>query len=145
MKGELRRSRFRILPLGSRGSSSTNVNAAGHLKSASFERTCAASSASVTVRPCLDDGGEDLAVALVGDAEHRGVDHGGVQVQHVFDLAGVDVDAVAEHHVGHAVGDVQVAVVVETTDVADGEGVAAPRRLGLGVVGDSGTSRRRRA
>ena len=85
-------------------------------------------------------------MAVVGDAEHRAVDDGGVEVEDVLDLARVDVDAVAEHHVGHAVGDVEVAVVVETADVADGEGVVAPRRLGLRRRrGDSGTSRRRRA
>ena len=42
---------------------------------------------------------EELAVALVGDAEHRAVDHGRVAVQHVLDLAGVHVHAVADDHV----------------------------------------------
>ena len=55
--------------------------------------------------------------------------------QHLLDLAWVDVHAAADHHVGRAVGEEEVAVVVEVADVADGEGVVAPRALGLlGVV-----------
>ena len=48
--------------------------------------------------------------------------------EHLFDLARVHVHAAADHHVGGAVGEEEVAVVVEVADVADGERAVAPRR-----------------
>ena len=54
--------------------------------------------------------------------------------QHVLDLARVDVDAAPQHHVARAVGEVEVAVVVEVTDVADRERVVAPRGRCLRVI-----------
>ena len=67
----------------------------------------------------LDHGHRVLAVTVVGDAEHRAVDHVGVPVQHVLDLAGVHVHPGPDEHVAEPVGEVEVAVVVEVADVAD--------------------------
>ena len=55
-------------------------------------------------------------------------------VEDVFDLPRVHVHAVPQHHVGHAISDVEVAVLVEPAHVADGERSVAPCRVGLGVV-----------
>src|SRR4051795_4613243 len=55
-------------------------------------------------------------------------------VQDVLDLARVHVHAVADHHVRNAVGDEQVAVLVDAPDVAHGERAVAPRRRRLVVI-----------
>ena len=54
--------------------------------------------------------------------------------QHVVDLGRVDVAAAEDDEVGAAVGEEEVAVVVDVPDVAQGEVVAAVRRLGLVAV-----------
>ena len=88
-------------------------------------------------RSGLDHGHRHLAVALVGHPEHRAVDDVGVGVQHVLDHAGVEVHAAADDQVAEPVGQEEVAVVVEASDVAHGEGVVEPgggRLVGVVVV-----------
>ena len=65
-----------------------------------------------------DDGLDLFAVALVGDADHRGLDDGFVLVEHFLDLARIDVEAAAQDHVLLAVDDPIAAVVVAVADVA---------------------------
>ena len=73
----------------------------------------------------LDDGQHDLAPLGVGHADHRGVADGRVREQLGFDLGGIDVDAARDDEVRGAVGEEEVAVVVEVPDVAEREVVAA--------------------
>ena len=80
----------------------------------------------------LDDRLDLLAPVVVGDAEDRGVGDRGVREQHALDLGRIDVDAAGDDHVGLAVAEEQVAVVVEVADVADGE--EAGPAVGLGLV-----------
>ena len=82
-----------------------------------------------------DPGAQLLAEALVGDADHLHVEHLGVGVEELLDLARVDVLAAADHHVLDAADDVAVALVVdhrEVTGVHPAAGV--DRFLGLGLV-----------
>ena len=76
----------------------------------------------------------DLAPLLGRDPEHRDVIDLGVLLQRRLDLGGVDVHAAGDDHVGLAVADVQVALVVPVGDVADRVVVAAAVRLVAGVV-----------
>ena len=86
-------------------------------------------------RTRLDDRKELLSKTRVGDPEHRAVDDRRMPEQDVLDLARVHVHAASDHHVDRPVGEVEVAVVVEVADVADGERVVAPGASGLvGVV-----------
>ena len=65
-----------------------------------------------------DDHGLDLlAVAGVGDADHRGLGHGGVAVQDLLDLAGVDVVSITYDQVFFSVDDAVGAVVVVGAEV----------------------------
>ena len=48
----------------------------------------------------------------------------------VFDLARVDVDAAGDDHVGDAIGDVEVALLIDIADVAEGAPAAVVERLG---------------
>jgi hypothetical protein len=75
------------------------------------------------------DGHRPLAEVGVVQADDGGVFDGGMVEEDVFRLPGVDVDASADDQVPVAVGEVEVAVVIEPADVADGEAAAA------GVVG----------
>src|SRR5690606_12200662 len=59
-----------------------------------------------------DPGAQLLAEALVGDADHLHVEHLGVSVEELLDLARVDVLAAADHHVLDAADDVAEALVV---------------------------------
>ena len=68
---------------------------------------------------------------LVGEPEHRGVDDVGEGRQRVLDLGRVDVDPAAQDEVDPAIGQEEVAVVVERTEVVHGEVVALPRVGGL--------------
>ena len=119
------------LPLGLRGSSSTSSTVRRDLvvREALLHEGLQVFGVDVGAR--LDHRLELFAVALVGHAEHRAVDDGGMREEHLLDLARVDVHAAADHHVGRTVGEEQVAVVVEVADVADGERAVAPRLLGL--------------
>ena len=83
----------------------------------------------------LDDGEHGLAHVGVGDADHRDVGDRGMGGEHALDLGGVDVGAAGDDQVGAAVGDEEVAVVVELAEVAGGEDAVAKRgaRLLLGA------------
>ena len=72
-----------------------------------------------------------LAPLVVGHADGGGVADRGVLEQHRVDLGRVDVHAAGDDEVGGAVGEEQVAVVVEVADVAEGEVVAPVRPVGL--------------
>ena len=90
----------------------------------------------------LDDRLDLLAHLGLGDAEDGDVGHGGVQHQDVLDLLGVDVDAARHDHEQLAVGQIEVALVVEVADVPQRgpalvvEGLA--RLLGVVVVLEGG-------
>ena len=77
----------------------------------------------------LDDGEHRFAPLLVGHADDRRVADRGVLEQDRVDLGRIDVHAAGDDQVGAAVGEEQVAVVVEVADVAEREVVAAERRL----------------
>ena len=62
----------------------------------------------------------------------RDVEDLGVQGEHVLDLLRVDVHPAGDDHEGLAVGEEQVAVVVEVADIADGGPV---RVLGMPRLG----------
>ena len=117
----VRRSRFRILPAGLRGSgSSRNQMRTGTLNAARRSATCAFSSSSDTVLPgaSVHDRADLLAQHLVGDADDRGVGDGGMLEQRGLDLDAVHVLAAADDHVLGAVDDEDEALVVEPGDVA---------------------------
>src|SRR5690606_37895856 len=63
-------------------------------------------------------GGGAFAEARIGRGDHDGLGDGGHAEQHLLHLQRADVLAAADDQVGLAVGDGQVAVVVEHTDVA---------------------------
>ena len=67
----------------------------------------------------LHDGVHALTHLRVGDAEHRGVHHLRVGDEEVLGLLRVDVHAARHDHEVAAVGEVEVALVVEVPDVAD--------------------------
>src|SRR5262245_7681988 len=79
----------------------------------------------------LDHGNHDLAPIVVGDAHHADVAHCRMADEHRLDLGRVDVHAAADDEVGAAVGEEQVAVVVDVPDVAQREVVAGVRAFGL--------------
>ncbi len=76
-----------------------------------------------------DDRADLLAEPFVGHADDRGFGDVRVLVQRGFDLGGVDVLAAADDDVLQAVDDVEVAVGVETAEVAGVE-PAVGERLG---------------
>src|SRR5438552_967253 len=83
------------------------------------------------------EGDDPLTHLLVGHADHRDVEHVGMGDDDVLDLARVDIDAPGDHEVGAAVGDVEIAVVVEPAVVAERAPallVVGRRRLGRIVV-----------
>ncbi len=65
-----------------------------------------------------DNGGHSFAPAFVGQAHHRDLRDGGMLGEYRFDLDGVDVLPTGDDHVLHAVGDEQVAVLVDVPGVA---------------------------
>ena len=67
----------------------------------------------------------DSPISGMRDADDGDVVHRGVPDQHVLDLARVDVHAARDDHVRHAVGEEQVALVVDVADVA--ERASSPR------------------
>src|SRR6185437_638820 len=76
------------------------------------------------------DGGADLlAVLVVGDAHDRGLPDRRVLVEHLLDLARVDVVAAADDQLLLAVHDVEVAVLIDAAHVA-GVQPAVDDRLG---------------
>ena len=115
----------------------------GHLKAARCSRQNASSSASISGPGALrveqlHDGLHLLAEVVVGHAEHRDVGHRGWMHEHVLGLLRVDVHAAADDREALAVGEVEVAVVVEVADVAEVEpalrAAALGRLLGVAVV-----------
>ncbi len=84
----------------------------------------------------LDDRLDLLAHLRLGDAEDGHVGHRGVQHEDVLDLLGVDVHAARHDHEQLAVGQVQVALVVEVADVPERGPALVVERLArlLGVV-----------
>src|SRR5215207_2920801 len=73
-----------------------------------------------TPRRELDYGLDLLAHVLVGDADDRDVEDLRVHGQTVLDLLRVDVRAAGDDHEGLAVGEVQVAVLVDVAEVPHG-------------------------
>src|SRR4051812_28181702 len=80
----------------------------------------------------LDEGRDDLAPALVGQADHRNLRYRGVQRQAAFDLHRRNILAAGDDHVVDPAGDEQIAVGVEHSGVA-GEIPAVPQCLGIGL------------
>ena len=68
--------------------------------------------------PEAQDGGRMLTEAVVGSGDHDRFGDRGHAHQNLFDLERADVLAAANDDVGLAVGDGQIAVVVEHADVA---------------------------
>src|ERR1700723_299137 len=79
-------------------------------------------------------GVDGLAPFFGRDPEHRDVVDPGVLLQRGLDLRRVDVHPGGDDHVGLAVADIQVALVVPVADVADRVVVVAAVRLIAGVV-----------
>ena len=78
-----------------------------------------------------DEGVHELAAVAVGHADDRGLEHVRVLLQHILDLARVDVEATDEDHLFLPSADEEVAVVVELANVA-GVQPAVVKRLGRG-------------
>ena len=128
---------LRTLPFGSRGQLVDELDDARTLVVGEVLATPGDHAVGVErrARARLHDGVEDLAPLVVGHAEDGAVDDVGVLVEAILDLARIDVHAARDHHVALAVGEVEVAVLVEVAGVADGEPPAAMRRRRLvGVV-----------
>ena len=135
------------LPVGVRGRSSVTMNSRGTLKWAMRSRAYAVSSAarSGDAAPSarrLDERHHPLPHLVVGYADHGDVEHRRVQAEQVLDLLRIDVHAAADDHERLAVGQEQVAVLVDVAEVADrrSSGVlGVPRGRGLlrvAVVGE---------
>src|SRR5690606_33969072 len=77
-----------------------------------------------------DDGGDLLAVMIVGDTDHSRLDDVGMLVEHLFDLARLDVVPAADDQILETVHDAQVALVVELTEVAGAEPTVLGRYRG---------------
>ena len=92
----------------------------------------------------LHGGHRHLAGPLVGEAEHRAVEHRGVAVQHRLDLGRRHLEAVDLDHLLGAVGEVHPALGLEPADVA-GAVPAVGERLGVGLVGQVAGHHRRAA
>ncbi len=86
--------------------------------------------ARLIARHGLDHGLHLLAEIGVGHAEHRGIGDLGMRDQQVLALLRVDVHAAGDDHERRAVGEMEIAVLIEVADVADGAH-AAVRRAGL--------------
>ena len=83
-----------------------------------------------------DEGHAHLAQPLVGDADHRGLLHGGVPQQGVLDLGRVGVEPPDDEHVLDPPDDAQAAGVVHDAEVARAEPAVGTEHLGrlVGVV-----------
>ena len=125
---------FWTLPIELRGSSSTTWNAFGTLKRARRSRQCARSSSSATGAREHDERDADLAPALVGHADDRGVGDRRVLVQHGLDLGRVDVLAAGDDQLLQPAADPVVALVVALGDVAGQQPAVAERGRGRLVV-----------
>lgn len=76
-----------------------------------------------------DDGFDGFAAIGVGDADDGGFAHGGVGVEHVFDVAGPDFVAGGVDHVFFAIDQIEPACLVHEADIA---GVQAAIADGFG-------------
>ena len=79
-----------------------------------------------------DEGDGLFAHDRVGTADHSGLGHARVRLEHRFDLAGRDVLATADDEVLLAVDQHEVAVVVEVADVTGPQPAVLQRGGGLG-------------
>ena len=87
-----------------------------------------------------DDRGADvLAELVVGQAHDRGLHDVGVLVEHLLDLARVDVEAAADDHLLLAVDDEEIAVVVDPGQIAGVKPPVGIDRLCGRLVGCSST------
>ena len=107
---------------------------AGELRAAVCEQSGGEGVVGDHGRVGFDDGLDLLAVLVVREPEHRDVVDGRVGEQDVLDLLGVDVDAARVDRERLAVGEVDVAVVVEVADVAERATCSAACLRGLGLV-----------
>src|SRR5205823_8817 len=81
------------------------------------------------------DGNADLAPERVGHAEHRHLADRGMGENLLLDLAGIDVGAARDVHVGGAAGDVDKPLLVHMAEIAGTKPAVTKRlRVGLGVV-----------
>src|SRR5690606_25440888 len=80
----------------------------------------------------LDDRADALAALAVGKPDHRDVADLGVGVEHVLDLLGRDVLALADDHVLEPAGQHDVAVGADVAQVAGTEPAVVVERLGGG-------------
>ena len=95
-------------------------------------------SSPVTASDHDDEGHADLAEALVGDADHRGLLDGGMAQQRVLDLGRVGVEAADDEHVLDPSDDAQATGVVDRPEVA---GAQPARRERATFAVSSGSSR----
>src|SRR5215470_7041873 len=68
--------------------------------------------------PAFDEGGHDLAPALVRKPDHRHFRNGGMQRQAAFDLDWRDILPAADDHIVGAAGDEEITVAIEIPGVA---------------------------
>ena len=78
-----------------------------------------------------DERDHHLAAVLVGDAEHGDVGDRGVRVEHVLDLLGRHVLALADDDVLDPAGDEDRAVRVEAAEVAGVQEAVGGERVGV--------------
>ena len=82
------------------------------------------------LRPSLaqfDDRVDDLSEALVRQPEDRGIDDVRMAGEPVLDFGGIDVHPAAQDEVDATIGQEQITVVVEPSEISDGE----RRRVGV--------------
>ena len=126
-----RSSRFKILPIALRGSSSTSCRKAIRCVLPSRSLAQARNGLGVERRAFARDDprGRRLAPALGRHAGDRRLGDVGVLAQHRLEVARIEVEAAADDHVLAAVDQRQKAVVVEAADVAGAdEALAGWRR-----------------
>src|SRR5262249_8369439 len=80
----------------------------------------------------LDEGGNDLAPALVRDPDHGHLGDRGMQRQAALDLDRRDILPTADDHVVDAAADEEIAISIEISGIAS-EIPAAAQRLGVRV------------
>ena len=83
-----------------------------------------------------DEGHAHLAQPLIGDADHRGLLHGGVPQQRVLDFGGVGVEAPDDEHVLDPADDAEAAGLVQLAEVPGAQPAVRRQHLRrlLGVV-----------
>ena len=112
---------FISFPVGFRGSGAgANTNITGTLKAAETlgEEDAEVASVDNGAVPQHHDRGRLFAQCGMRDADHAGVDDGGMFVERILDFDEVDVFAAADQHVLGAIEDVTETLGVETGDIA---------------------------